>query len=312
MSSSSRSLWSAACGSAIGSNDAVGGSDSTLNWAGATNVDPKSGVYTLMGPGFYLAEDGENIEYNKDGGKLVKTAIDIMRVHGYRCKLPPKNHDWHFEFGDEYTDEEAEEKDFLEDNYNDAHEVFEKKSNSLAFVVTAACDWIYIRCMTEESKEFAMEHIMHSDQSEFCYLALVAHDEVTETVDETSGLSITRRSGNKDNDPSSITTLFEMKLGSTIIAKSLCTYFNMTNAGPTIKLFEVAKEWRRKKYGSKLVKAMNTYYKTDAKVGSIYQAMIYVTENEERRALRFFKRLGFSDPYGLGEELEKSLWYDSD
>ena len=158
-----------------------------LNWVDAADLNPRPGVSTLMGPGFRPAKDGYNIEHIEDGGHLVKAAIDIMRAHGYRCNLPPKNLPrWD---GDEYSDEEEEERDFLEDNYYEAHTVFEPKSKSAAFVVTAACQWIYIRCMTEESKAFAMKYIVESD--EFCIPAFIAHKEVTETVDAASNLTVT-------------------------------------------------------------------------------------------------------------------------
>lgn len=271
-----------------------------LNWVDAADLNPRPGVSTLMGPGFCQAQDGYNIEYIEDGWQLVKTAIDIMRAHGYQCKLPPKNHPrWD---GDDYSDEEEEERDFLEDNYYEAHTVFEPKSKSAAFVVTAACQWIYIRCMTEESKAFAMKYIVESD--EFCNPALIVHDVNNEILDEASNLTVTRRSGNKAEDPSSITTLFEMKVGTKIIAKSLCTYknSNLSSPGPTIERLEVAKEWRRHGYGSKLVKAMEKFYREEF-VG-IYQAMFHVTEIDEEYEFRFFASQGFS---GTGEELGKPL-----
>ena len=293
-----------------GSNDVVPNPSSTtpatfsdINWDDAGDLTPKTGVYTLMGPGFRQAQDGYNIEYIEDGGQLVKAAIAIMRNHGYQCKLPPKNHPcWD---GSEYSDEEEEERDFLDDNYYQAHEVFDKKSKSVAFVVTAVCDWIYIRCMTEESKEFAMEYIVESD--EFCTPAFIAHKEITETVEGATNLTVTLRSGNKNKNPASITTLFEMKLGTKTIAKSLCTYTNsnLSSAGPTIERLEVAKEWRRHGYGSKLVKAMETFYGKEF-IG-IYQAMFHVTEIDDRCDFLFFASQGFSDLSGIGEELGKHL-----
>lgn len=250
-----------------------------LKWDDAADLNPRPGVYTLMGPGFRQAEDGYNIEYIEDGRQLVKAAIDIMRAHGYQCNL--------------------------QDNYYEAHDVFESKSKSAAFVVTATCQWIYIRCMTEESKEFAMKYIVESD--EFSNPALIVHEEVTDTFDEESNLTITRRSGNKNKDPSSITTLFEMKCGTKVIAKSLCTYknSNLSSAGPTIERLEVAEEWRRHGYGSKLVKAMETFY--GEKFIGIYQAMFYVTEIDEKHEILFFASQGFSDQSGIWEELGKVL-----
>ena len=278
-------------------------SNSTLNWDDAASLNPSPGICTLMGPGFRQAQDGYNIEYNEDGWDLVKDAINIMRAQGYRCKLPPKNHRWD---GDDYSDEEEEERDFLQDCYYEAHKVFDKKSSTVAFVVTATCQWIYICCMTDESKEFAMEYIVESD--EFCNPARIVHGAATEPVDKTGHLTVTRRSGNKSEDPSSISTVFEMKLGNKIIAKSLCTYKNpnLSSAGPTIELLEVAKEWRRQGYGSKLVKAMEKFFSNE--FFGIYRATFHVSEITDERSFRFFTSQGFSDlSGGLGEELGKPL-----
>ena len=98
-----------------------------------------------------------------------------------------------------------------------------------------------------------------------------------------------------------------MKVGTKIIAKSLCTYknSNLSSGGPTIQLLEVAKEWRHNGYGSKLVKAMEKFYSEE--FFGIFGVMFHVTEIDEEYEFRFFASQGFSDLSGIGEELEKPL-----
>lgn len=143
-------------------------------------------------------------------------------------------------------------------------------------------------------------------------LARLEHKE--DTIVEKDGYTVVQRTGTHQEDDSPIcmpSTLFELKGGNKVIAKSLCSYENseMESAGPMIELFETAKEWQGNGFGSMLLDAIETHY------GRIFRSitesspvMFHVCYNTSFAASQWFQfRGGFEDLDGMGEELGKYL-----
>lgn len=277
----------------------------TLNWkyteGGTSNPIPRDGECTLMGPcTSYIPSEGG--DFRDEGAHRVKAALDIMRRGGYRTDLP--------------LDGETE-MEYLRENYHEDHKVFANGSDNIAFVVTSICDWIYIRCRSKEASDFVRDHLY---ESAYFKLALFPHESVSLTIDAAKGVTLTRRTGNGpdsasevDNPagPAKIGTLFELKKNGKVVAKALCSYYNgdMNNPGPTIELFEVAKEWRCHGYGVLLLDAFTSYFEDIFANISLndHAVKFNVCYCTTGHASRWFIRQGFEDWDGMGEELGRYL-----
>ena len=284
-----------------------------LNWDhaenGPTDPTPEEGVCTFMGPSTSHLS-GKGREWRVREAHLIKAALDIMRKHGYRCQLPPE--DWVDEDGDDDDEEGGESKKskemaYLENNYYEDITVLGKQTDEVAFMLTNSCGWLSIRCAGKEAEDFVEEHLA---DSEHYLLGKVTHDETSSTDGLPEGISIIRRTGGES--PSSVGTLFKLKKGNKVIAKALCSYSNaeMDNPGPTIELFEVAKEWRRHGYGKLLLhQGLSSFFEDtfDNIVCSDEVVKYNVCYCTNGHACEWFLRQGFQDWDGMGEELGRYL-----
>ena len=306
-----------------------------LNWDhaenGPTDPTPEEGVCTFMGPSTsHLSGNGRG-HHRAEGAHLIKAALDIMRKHGYRCQLPPEG--WVDEDGDEDDDEVEEgggskksnEMAYLEDRFYEDIMVLGKQTDEVVFMMKSSCGWLQIRCAGKEAEGFVEEHLA---DSEHYVLGKVTHDETSRSpANLPEDISITRRTGgeaqssevgarrSRQLSPSSVGTLFELKKGNKVIAKALCSYRNceMDNPGPTIELFEVAKEWRRHGYGKLLLHEVSSFFEDifDNIVCSDEVVKYNVCYCTNGHACEWFLRQGFEDWDGMGEELGTylgSMW----
>jgi len=279
-----------------------------------------------MGPSTSFLS-GKGRSWPGDNAHLLKAALDIMRKHGYRCQLPPD--DWEGSDDDEEEDDEdaqsgsskkSKEIAYLEDQYYEDIEILGKRTDEVVFMMTNSCGWLCIRCACKEAEDFVEEHLA---DSEHYVLAKVPHEEASSTVGLPEGISITRRTGNQKKNgeeqssevsvsPGSVGTLFELKKGTKVIAKALCSYSNgeMENPGPTIELFEVAKEWRCHGYGKLLLHQgassffENIFSNIVCSDEVVKYNICYCTNGH---ACEWFLRQGFRDWDGMGEELGRYL-----
>lgn len=270
-----------------------------LNWDysenGPANPIPNPNVCTFMGP--IVAYHPEK----KDPRNMLKTALAIMKKHGWK-RVSDK---------DEYYEEEDEYEE-----YQPQKVVHNRRDDVM--MVSVTCGWIYIRCSSKEAENFVEKHLRDSERFA---LAKVPHVEVTMTVDSppAQGFTMTYRTGSgmastqgNGGHPSSLSTLFELKKGAKTVAKSLCSYMNrqMGNPGPTIELLEVAKEWRRHGYGSRLLCRIRNHFEEiflDDDVGSVEPVKFNVCYCTNQDAFHFFLSHGFQDWDGMGEELGMHL-----
>ena len=301
-----------------------------LNWGGGSengpsDPQPDENVCTFMGPSTtYLSGKGRS--WPDDSIYLVKAALDAMRKHGYRCHLPLDDLEEDEDDVEEENDAEeakdgardnprrSKEIAYLEEHHYEDLMVLGKKSDEVMFVITNSCGWLRICCNCKEAEEFVEEHLANSDHY---LLSKVSHDEVSSTVGLPQDISITRRTGSERSSDSgasssSIGTLFELKKGSKVIAKALCSYSNgeMDNSGPTIELFEVAKEWRNHGYGKLLLhQGLSSYFEdTFSNIVDAGENVKYnVCYCTNRHACEWFLRQGFQDWDGMGEELGRYL-----
>mmetsp|Transcript_45506 Transcript_45506/g.110215 ORF Transcript_45506/g.110215 Transcript_45506/m.110215 type:complete len:291 (+) Transcript_45506:217-1089(+) len=247
-----------------------------LNWSWSVNgpyePTPEAGVCTFMGP------------WEEEGAHRIKAALDIMREHGYRCQ---------------------------QDDYHEDLEVLGKSTDDIVFVVTETCGWLHIRCATKEAEDFVLEHLAiltEESRPDFRMLGRVPHVEVTTKMgDSANGVTMTSRTGNGAGEDG-ISTLFELKKGTKIVAKSLCTYANigMQNPGPTIELFEVAEEWRCQGYAKLLLQGITDHFE-NMFFAHIEEVKFNVFRCETDHAHEWFRRQGFRDWDDSGEELGKYL-----
>ena len=300
-----------------------------LNWDraenGPTDPTPEEGICTFMGPSTSFLS-GTGRKWPGDKVHLIKAALDIMRKHGHRCQLPPEG--WVDE--DEDDDDEvkgggrsknSKEIAYLEDKYYEEVMVLGKQTDEVVFMMKSSCGWLQIRCAGKEAEDFVEEHLA---DSEHYLLSKVTHDETSSTDDDglPEGISITRRTGGEAQSsevgarrrlsPSSVGTLFELNKGNKVIAKALCSYRNceMDNPGPTIELFEVAKEWRRHGYGKLLLhQGVSSFFEDTFSniVCSDEVVKFNVCYCTNRHACEWFLRQGFQDWDGMGEELGRYL-----
>jgi len=284
-----------------------------MNWEfsenGPADPQPVNGVSTFMGPATsYLA--GKGRAWPDNSAFCVKDALDIMRRNGYRCELPPE--DW-------VSDDEGEvgtpELRYLKEQYYNDHEVIAKNGNEIVFVVTTFGDWIYIRCNNEEASSFVLTQL-----SDHYKLGQVRHEQVEEEC--YGSVSVTRRTGNgtrrggeaQCSSPSSIGTLFELKIRNKVVAKALCSYKNMEMdaTGPTIELLETAKKWRQHGYAKLLLEKMESSFEDIFEGVSDFdedrRVKFNVCHCTNRYACEWFLSQGFHDWDDMGEELGKYLF----
>ena len=125
-----------------------------------------------------------------------------------------------------------------------------------------------------------------------------------------------------DNQAHTFGSLFTFSHGSKVVGKVLCAYHNgeVSTAGPTLEIIEMAQEWRGHGIGRDLLFFVEHYFKGLWKEhmeafnedGQIRLSACNVTSRE---ALIWFKKRGFRNDDSLGEELSKRLLgfgHDSD
>ena len=306
-----------------------------VNWDcvenGPNNPTPQLGAVTYVGFGT-THRSGRGRSYKEDSLCRVKTVLDILRSKGgYRCELPPPGWVTNRNPNDQDPDPEVQ---FLKENY-DTILVKDIADDVAAFhISTMAGDWIAIRCSTPEGASFVETEL----DEDYALIPLV-HEEVTEKISGTNkkgrnnlNLSVTRRTGNESDtkettiSASNISTMFELKQGTKVIAKSLCTYEDneVATPGPTVEILETAIEWRRHGYGSILMDYIESYFKNlfdelqidaiidedhpDYKVWGKDQGNVKfnVCNCCNLKAHQFFRSHGFRG----GEEMRKSLYGD--
>ena len=323
--------------------DFRGGPTTPEDWGHSENgpVDPTPDpmVCTLVGFGT-TSLSGRGPGYSEDDSLYrIKTALDILRRHGYRCELPPQGWTSGGGWGTEQDDENSNESprdpeiEFLKENY-DTIVVKERDSDAAAFHVATMRDpWLVIRCSRQEGASFVL-----SAFREHYKLAVIKHDEVSYKINCGDDLTILRRTGNSSKtatmpadkiSASDIGTLFELKKSGKTIVKCLCSYENgeMDTPGPTIELFETAAEWKRHGYGKILLRHVEGHFwatfiglshanavynrsNPDFKIwgkkqGPVMLNVCYCTSSD---AFKFFLANGFDDLDGMGEELGKTLF----
>ncbi|CAJ1936690.1 unnamed protein product [Cylindrotheca closterium] len=282
----------------------------SLNWSHAENCSsdpqPETGVCTFMGT-LKTGLPGEDKSTSEARVARIKTALDMMRKHGYRCQLPPKGWTSVLLNSEPKKDPKEEEIRFLEENCRPI-EVLDKASDAVVFVVAHNVGWVYIRCNTQEAEEFVDDYLWALKHYEF---GLVRHEEKRRLVNSSRGISLVSCTGGTG---SSVGTLFELQDGSgKTIAKALCAYRNaeMGNPGPTIELFEVFRGFRRKGFGKLLLEHVTEFFE-----------LIFCDEQDFAEPVNFnvcnctnshaamwFMRQGFQNWDGMGEELGKYLGY---
>ena len=165
--------------------------------------------------------------------------------------------------------------------------------------------WLAVHC--EDTLDRAREEgIVAAFTSRGMPMASLAYESVPLDVPGRSDLTLTATTGFGS-------TIFEMSTpdasgAGLIVGKALCSYENveMGEAGPTLQLFETAKEWQGRGIGTALLNAVETFLRQTFSAWPVLPRFMatYVCNGH---AARWFLRRGFRDDDGMGEELCKPL-----
>lgn len=109
---------------------------------------------------------------------------------------------------------------------------------------------------------------------------------------------------------------FTHRASGKVVGKLLCAYQNseMETAGPTLEIIEVATEWRGRSIGHDLLGFVKFYFEDmwedywERYLEPLYEEIRFSACNVTTRAVsEWFKRQGFRDDDGMGEEMSKQL-----
>jgi hypothetical protein len=225
---------------------------------GTVHPESEDGVCTLMGPSIIprpLIDDDDIAEY-----LTIKTVIAAFRQDGYTFTIPSN-----------YDEEQprTEHEHSLEDSYlfHRTHEIMkltkqdsgiDKNNSNTTYVLYIMYDfeWLYIRCAYDHLVDSIHDLMRHH----FC-LVSVKHTE--QTILNEPDLTVVAKTGTGRNHIScSPSTVFELKQGSTVVTKALCTYHNYVTitAGPTIEHMVTLRGWRKRGYGTMMLHVMEAYF----------------------------------------------------
>ena len=120
----------------------------------------------------------------------------------------------------------------------------------------------------------------------------------------------------RDHQAHEFGSLFTFSHEGKVVGKMLCAYHNgeVCTAGPTLEIIEMAQEWRGHGIGCDLLFFVEHYLKELWE--EHWEAFMDIGEGEirlsacdvrSREALSWFKKRGFRDDDGFGEELSKQL-----
>ena len=166
-------------------------------------------------------------------------------------------------------------------------------------------DWVYMRCANHEVSSLVQELLCE----DFGF-GIVEHKE---TIIQLGGaISLKSCTGNRKGDIyGDIGVLFELRKGKSVIGKARCSYLNgeMDSPGPSIEMFEIAKEWKGQGYGTLLLDEITCRFMTEFDAFDCKDNVRFHVSNVTHPSSRkWFLDRDFAVDDHIGEELSQLLW----